>query len=728
MSRIWSCVTFWIAGLALGADGWSAQAVAPVEALLPNTTVAFVSVSDLGRLEDHWNRTQFGQLVNDPSTERFKQDLQREFESRWTKVLQRLGLTLSDLRGVPGGEFAAARILAGPDKAAVAVVVDVTDHGQQAEAMLEKVNTNLKKQGAQRSLLTLPDSPRRIIFFDVPPPKETPKGPRRKVYYFWADDVLGAADDLEVLQGILSRVPGHPQDSLAAVPPFQSVMARCKKDLPEDAVPQIRWFVHPVGLAEATRVATPEQDRRKGKSVVELLKNQGFEAVRGMGGYVDFDAEGFDLIHRTFVYAPPPYKASMKIFVLPDKDDHAPPSWVPRDVATYTSLDFDILNAFDSFAPLFNELSGGLSYQFRTGVKPQAELEEGLVPQEFRKQFEEFRTPMRLAEQMKVTTKVPGSVWEIRGPVAVKGKSRQETFVVRKIASKEELRVYLVLSGIWEEFLEGIRIGQRSPKVDLREELIKHLGQRVTVLTDYQLPISSDSERLLYAIEATDPEKVLSAAEKIMQVEVRDGRARRHSLGDHIVWEMIAAEEAARPDQPGGRKLPPPDEFEDEFGEELDEEESGSELLLPRAAVTVAHGQLFIASHLDFLLKVLNTAEQADPSQTLGRSVDFRMVDAAIQQSAGPQRCVQAFSRTAKEYHVNYELLRQGKMPEAETMLGKLLNNLLSQGDELVRSPRIPGENMPPYDSVRRALAPAGAWVTSQKDGWFLKGFTLKKP
>ena len=48
----------------------------------------------------------------------------------------------------------------------------------------------------------------------------------------------------------------------------------------------------------------------------------------------------------------------MNMLKLPNAADFTPQPWVPRDVATYTTLYVDILNAFDNFGPLFDELFG----------------------------------------------------------------------------------------------------------------------------------------------------------------------------------------------------------------------------------------------------------------------------------------------------------------------------------------------------------------------------------
>ena len=86
------------------------------------------------------------------------------------------------------------------------------------------------------------------------------------------------------------------------------------------------------------------------------------------------------------------------------------------------------------------------------------------------------------------------------------------------------------------------------------------------------------------------------------------------------------------------------------------------------------------------------------------------------------------FTRTDDAYRGVYELLKTGRMPEAESMAGKLFNAILGEGKEgVLRTQRIDGSKLPDYDMVRRYLGPAGMTITSESDGWFLTGFTLNK-
>ncbi|HYW80692.1 MAG TPA: hypothetical protein VE890_14020, partial [Thermoguttaceae bacterium] len=90
--------------------------------------------------------------------------------------------------------------------------------------------------------------------------------------------------------------------------------------------------------------------------------------------------------------------------------------------------------------------------------------------------------------------------------------------------------------------------------------------------------------------------------------------------------------------------------------------------------------------------------------------------------------CARTFNRTDENARATYELIRQGKMPESETVLGRLLNALLGGGQAGVdRLQRIDGKNLPPFDTVRRYMGPGGMVVGVEQEGWFFKGILLNK-
>ena len=619
-----------------------APAVDRSETLLPDTTVAFVSISDASELVDHFDRTQFGKLLNDPIMEPFRADLRRQFDDRWSSVEEKLGLTFDDLEGVPGGEVALAVIQPAVDRSAVVLLIDVTGNLPKAEKLLEKVTAALIERGAEKTLKTISETP--VVVFELP--KRVDGQADRTAIYFLKDNLLGISDDADVLEEIIQRTGGEDGDVLGEDELFKAVMDRCQEDAGE-STPQIRWFVEPFGYMEVIRAATPERNRRKGRSIISILRSQGFDAFQSVGGFVDLavveNELEYELLHRTALFAPKPHEKAMKMMVFPNNTEFAPQSWVPRDVATYYTGYVDVLAVFDSFGSMFDEMFG-----------------EG------------------------------------------------ET-------------------GYWEDVLNGFRDDPYGAQIDLRKDVVGKLGNRITVVTDYELPITPQSERVLFAMQVTDEEGMAEALDRMFKGDTEGPdparRIRTFELSEGkeiIIWENVPVEKPAVPTI-SLDALPPLG------GEDLEEEdEFGPAPVFPNTAFTVAHGELFVASHLQFLLKVLKQRE--DERETLGGTVDFKLVEATCNESGAGENHFRVFSRADEEYRPTYELIRQGKMPESETLLGRTLNTIFGIGAEgVLRKQEVDGGKLPEFEVVRRHLGFSGAFGVTEESGWFFKGFMVGK-
>ncbi len=625
--RMWNCIAV---GLVLAISA-SARAGVPSETLLPDSTVGFVSVPNVQKLVDQWNKTQLGQLAKDPVMEPFVKDVQRQIDDRCGGLEERLGLSVDDIRGLARGEAAVAVIQPNgqKDKVARALVIDVTGNVEQAKKVLEKAAANFVRRRGKKSEVQY--SGVTVTVFDLPEPDQETQ--LSKVAYFVTDNLLGAADDLGVVQEILKRAGGQKSGALGDSAGFQNVMKRAQQDA-GDTAPDLRWFLEPFGYAEAMQAARAERDPKRGKTMRQVLQEQGFTSIQGVGGFVNLAVDEFQIVHRTAIYAPPPYEKSMKMLQFPNGDEFAPEPWVPRDLASYTTFHLDILNAFDHFGPMFDALFG-------EGEK-----------------------------------------------------------------------------GVWQDVLESLKKDPNGPQIDLRADLVEKLGQRVSVLTAYEMPIGPGSERLLFAVEAKDPKAVALAVEKNLK---DDKTVRRREHEQYVIWETIPPKKGEVPTiqlefpnlEPEAEKLP-------KAGAGTQRGE-----FLPNAAVTVAYGHLLVASHYDFMVQIL---KQVDERSSLGRSVEYQQVAEALKKLGAGQNALRSFSRTDEQVRPTYDLIREGKMPQSETMFGRILNTAMGAGKKgVMRKQEIDGSKMPDYEVVRRYLGPSGAFVTSEANGWFMKGVLLTK-
>jgi hypothetical protein len=603
----------------------SAGETPPAESLLPSSTKAYVSVPNFTRLEESWSKTQFARLFDDRAMQPFAEDLRRQVDEQWLSTKPRLGLTYGEARELASGALTLAVVPNDSGKAALVALIEVAGHEAAAKETIEKLVTSLVSQGGQRSQRKAAGATLDLI--SSPPAKSSEA--RRTVVYALHGGMFIASDDVAVAEQLVGRLAGTADrelDALGGLDAFQAVMSRCGDET--GVAPDIRWYIEPLGLAAA--IGPPRRARRGNKNqYVELLTNQGFDAVRGIGGHLNFAVDGCALVHRTFVVAPPPYELAMRMVVLPNGDDLAPPAWIPRDATSYTALRCDLTNAFDRADTLVDELNG--------------------------------------------------------------------------------------IDGLFGDTLESI---ENDTGLNLRRDLLAHLGQRITIVSENKLPITPDSTRRLLAIEAAAPEALKTTLAKSFE---GDPRITRRTLGGHEIWELspdddepeepvVAMRSRRAVDRAKADAQPPTDDVP---------------VALPGSLIALAHGQLFISTDEALLARALAAPAEG---RSLSEEADCRSVLAQCERLGARQRCVMGFSRSDGSRRLSYELFRQGRFRESDTFLNSLL--ILFSDVPVGRGPvaqQFDGRKLPEFDAVRGYFGSSGGFAVSEPNGWYIVGFDVER-
>jgi hypothetical protein len=612
-------------------------AAPPSDELLPRSAKGYVSVANPADFDARWDKTELGQMFNDEVMQPFTESLKKQLQEKYHAVEEKLGITWEDLEGVPAGELSLSLIERPGKNAALAITIDVTDHADEASALLAAVERRFAARGGRKESATVDGTTLHV--FTVPTEAGSP--PQQTVYFI-KDDVLCGIDDRPESDAILKRFGGKATDNLKSVPAYVATMERCRREA-GPLEPEVRWFIEPFGFIFAARTLEKSNGLRTEQDFAKILSENGFDAIQGAGGYVNQLVDGhIESLYRISIYAPPApgrendplrWNSSMRMLQLPNAAGFEPQSWVPRMSATYATFQLQLDAAFDHIGPLFDAI------------------------QEHK--------------------------------------------------------------NAWANTLEGWETDPFGPKVNVRKEFIANLGNRISVVTDYDMPITVGSERAIFAIEATNEQALAAALAKWMS---KEPDVVRRELGPYIVWERVPPQVAAdEPEIPGFSAVTPAAEKDAEAEDER-------EPVLPNSAVCVALGHLMMASDIDYLTEIL---EGFPPRERLSSSLDYQQVVETMERGAPGERSGWSFGRTDEELRPTYELLRTGKMPEGETMLARLLNNLLTTEVEReegqVRKQRIDGSSLPSFEAVRRYLGPAGRVLRSEPDGWFFTAAVLNK-
>ena len=628
--------------------GSSVLALQPCDEVLPETTVAVLSIRDVAEARTAFSKTQLGELLREPSMEKFLIDLSKQLRAKVANGGTQLGITLSDLEGVANGEACFARVQPKFDKQqhASVMLVDVTGKEDAAKALLEKIATDMTANQATQSSTTLAGTSVTVYT------RRNDIGAEVKSYFVLNKGALLISNHSQVLTDMLQRLATpNAENTLSTSEAYTETLQKCEQDA-GDQPPHLRFFINPFRVREVN-AASQGFPKRKGVDIVKVLSQQGFEAVKGIGGSVHFATGEHEVAYRAFVYAPATasggtskYQLAAEMLRFPNVDDLKPNAWIPRGLASHIAFNWKMQNAF----------------------------------------------------------------W------------KAETLVDALAATP----------GTFDVVLKNIKEDPKGPRVDLPTEIIANLEERAVIMTDNRLPISPKSERLMFCVKIKNPEIVSNAVDKAMS---NDPEAKERSFEGYKFWEIINDESESFTQETDGSD--PFDEFGDGldaggFGDDDDDDEDSApdqeRADIPNSAVVVAHGYLIIASHVDFVEDML---KQVNDREKLAAAADFNEVQNALEKMGAGADSFRYFTRTDEAYRPTYELTQQGKMPQSETLLGKLLNRILTTADDakagVTRKQQIDGSKMPDFQMVRRYLGPGGAYVRTQDEGWYIEGCLLKK-
>ena len=267
----------------------------------------------------------------------------------------------------------------------------------------------------------------------------------------------------------------------------------------------------------------------------------------------------------------------------------------------------------------------------------------------------------------------------------------------------------------FETTMEGYKEDPYGPRVSIRDEFIANLDKRATMVTDYVTPIGPYSERHIYAIKAKDYAALAKTLDKIMD---NDPDAVKHQFENVTIWEIVEPDydlESLDLDMSDLSALGAETEVEDEDSP-------------PNSAICVAEGYLMAASDVNYIREVL-TANAL--SERLINSNDHNFALEEMKKLAPGPRSAWSFARTDEAFRPSYELIRQGKMPESDTSVGRMLNSWLTTQEEedegRNRRQRIDGSKLPNFETIRRYFGPVGRVIRSDEDGWFISGALFHK-
>lgn len=275
--------------------------------------------------------------------------------------------------------------------------------------------------------------------------------------------------------------------------------------------------------------------------------------------------------------------------------------------------------------------------------------------------------------------------------------------------------------GVFDEVINGIKNDVNGPQVDIRNELLPLMTNDIVAISDCKEgEVEVNSRRNLIGVKVNNTSKAAQILDRVMKAEAN---AELMSFQGINIWKVTNAQNGAEED-----------EFS-EFGDFDDPSEETEQPWLNQWAICVLaspeadskEGYFLFASHTEMLEEAIHQAK-AGGEDGLASQQDYQRIHSAIMQLMNSENpCAWKISRNNLAFRVQYELFRQGKLEESESMMSSILHRLMGSDESADGSMErvFSGESLPPYEKIAGFLNPSGFKVRATEKGWEFGGMML---
>jgi hypothetical protein len=272
-------------------------------------------------------------------------------------------------------------------------------------------------------------------------------------------------------------------------------------------------------------------------------------------------------------------------------------------------------------------------------------------------------------------------------------------------------------AGTFDTVMEGIRDDINGPQIDIVKDVLPYITTEFHIITEILKPIGPESKRSMVVVKLQDPGK------KLAKVVERFGKsepdAKPIDVDGYRVWRMkTEREEEVKLDFNVGTD-----------GKDTKSDEDQDEPLLDQWAMCIMDDYFVFSSNAETIIDTIKRVKAKSGSGDFAKEPDvIRLSEAIKNVSAEGTICGAGMTRSDRAFEMQYELFRNGKLPDTKSMLATIMDRILKPKNPRQGQPqKLDGGALPPFDKIKEFLNPTGGVVQSESDGWSTQSFILSK-
>ena len=314
----------------------------PASQLLPENTLAVLSVPDTKDLAAKFMNTDLGRMTQDAEMKPLVTQLYSSFSELVATVQEQIGLSLPEILALPQGEATVAMVAVTDSQPAFIALFDAGDQIANTQKFLQRGIDAMLNNG-----FTKRDDKYKNVSITI---IERGGVTGQSFAVCEKEGTIVAGTNPDVVKGILGAWSGDKSKTLADNYNFGAIMNRCKGA--KDAPPQIIWFVDPINFMRS--IAEQQTGIRVAVAMLPLL---GLDGLSGIGGSMIYDDEQYDSVIHTHLLLENPRSGIIKMIAL-EPGVSKPESWVPADVAAYQTVHWKFDTTLKTLTSMVDSMAG----------------------------------------------------------------------------------------------------------------------------------------------------------------------------------------------------------------------------------------------------------------------------------------------------------------------------------------------------------------------------------
>ncbi len=343
--------------------------------LFPAETLLYVRVDDSRQLRELMGASSTGKMFSDPELKPIVDEIYGSAVQLTSQMQEVIGVNLEELLAIPNGEMAFG-VYSNEKKPVIVAMLEARDELPGLQIILSRAEEQAARQ-ADRTEEQVGDIT--LVTW------KNRNRADREVSYFISDGVFvaitqtAAARTLcEVWQGKVGEGK-EKYKNLAENRKFLTVMAQCVGS--EGERPQVSFFFDPYATV---RTIINNSGNSAGGAVLAVLPALGVDGVQSIGGSLILGTKEFDSIIHAHLQLASPRRGVLEV-LRPKNGSTVPEPWVPEDVGSYSTLNWDLPKTISGVAKIVDTFQGEDAFKnqvlARVGEQLEMDVQTELIDQ-----------------------------------------------------------------------------------------------------------------------------------------------------------------------------------------------------------------------------------------------------------------------------------------------------------------------------------------------------------